>query len=170
MKRNRRPDELFMSDEDKDFVLSMTEGPGCIVVRDTDGKNINAYDDNQIEVAFSQEDENGWGAGGGGNVTTQDLKAMADCIREVTTAGYSTSRKYSCQKDIFKMEISYDADTDRYTFTGALIEMLCWEYHICITKTDLTRAALDEYIEPFFVWEKEHPIVEQRIRRSKYGD
>jgi hypothetical protein len=158
-----------MSEGEKYFSLSMSEGPGDIVIRDTDGKNVCAYDDNQVETLFSQSDEGGWGAGGGGNVTTKDLKAMADCIRDVIY-GYSTSRKYSCQKDVFKMEISYDADTDRYTFTGALIEMLCWEYHISITKTNLTRAGLDEYIEPFFIWEKEHPVVKKRIRRKKYGD
>ncbi len=169
MKRDRDPDELFMSEGSTYFSLSMTDGPGCIVVKDIDGKNVNAYDDNQVEISFSQNDEGGWGACGGGNVTTKDLKAMADCIRDVIW-GYSISRKYSCQNDIFKMEISYDADADSYTFTGALIEMLCWEYHISITKNNLTREGLDEYIEPFFIWEKEHPIVNEQIRRSKYGD
>ena len=169
MEARRDPDCLVMSEGEKRFSLSMNDGPGEILIRDTDGKNIHAYDDNQVEFAFSQNDEGGWGFGEGGNVTTKDLKAMADCIRDVV-GGYSICRKYSCQNDVFKMEISYEADTDSYTFTGALIEMLCWEYHISITKTNLTRAGLDEYIEPFFIWEKEHPVVRERIRRNKYGD
>ena len=169
METQRDPDCLVMSEGEKYFLLSMADGPGIIVIRDTDGQNIHAYDDNQVETSFSQNDEGGWGAGQGGNVTTKDLKAMADCIRDVIW-GRSACRKYSCQNDVFKMEISYDADTDSYTFTGALIEMLMWEYHISITKTNLTREGLDEYIEPFFIWEKEHPVVKKRIRRSKYGD
>ena len=51
-----------------------------------------------------------------------------------------------------------------------LAGMLCWEYHISITKNNLTREGLDEYIKPFFIWEKEYPIVKEQIRRSKYGD
>ena len=169
MESRRDPYCLVMSEGKKRFSLSMTDGPGEILIRDADGKNIHAYDDNQVEFAFSQSDEEGWGCGCEDNVSTRDLNAMADCIRDVIE-GYSRCRQYKCQKDLFKIEISYDPVTDRYTFTGALIEMLMREYHISITKNNLTREDLDEYIEPFFIWEKEHPIVEQRIRRSKYGD
>ncbi len=158
-----------MSEGEKYFSLSMTDDPGEILIRDTDGRNIHAYDDNQVEFVFDQRDEGGWGCGCEENVTTKDLKAMADCIRDVI-GGHSFCRKYICQQDLFKMEISYDPNTDTYTFTGALMEMLCRDYHISITKTNLTRAGLDEYIEPFFIWEKEHPVVKNRIRRSKYGD
>ena len=101
METNRDPDCLVMSEGEKYFLLSMADGPGIIVIRDTDGQNIHAYDDNQVETSFSQNDEGGWGAGQGGNVTTKDLKAMADCIRDVIW-GYSISRKYSCQNDILK--------------------------------------------------------------------
>ena len=169
MEARRDPDCLVMSEGEKRFSLSMNDGPGEILIRDTDGKNIHAYDDNQVEFAFSQNDEGGWGCGCEDNVSTRDLRAMADCIRDVI-GGHSFSRKYTCQNDLFKMEISYDPVTDKYTFTGALIEMLMREYHISITKANLTRDDLDEYIGPFFIWEKEHPVVKQRIRRSKYGD
>ena len=108
MEAIKDPDCLVMSEGEKRFSLSMNDGPGEILIRDTDGKNIHAYDDNQVEFAFSQNDEGGWGCGCEDNVSTRDLRAMADCIREVTTAGYSTSRKYSCQKDISFVTIFYD--------------------------------------------------------------
>ena len=164
METRKDPDCLVMSEGDKRFSISMIDGPGEIQIRDIYGKNIHAYDDNQVEFSFSQNDEGGWGCGSGDNVSTRDLRAMADCIRDVIW-GHSVYRKYSCQNDVFKIEISYEADTDSYTFTGALVEMLMREYHISITKTNLTRADLDEYIEPFFIWEKEHPVVKKRIRR-----
>ena len=47
-----------------------------------------------------------------------------------------------------------------FPFTAALINMLTWDYHITITMNDLTKNALDEYIQPFFEWEREFPIVE----------
>lgn len=160
METKKDPDCLVMSEGDKSFSISMTDDPVEILIQDTNGGYLRTYDDNQVEFFFSQNDERGWGFGCEEHVSTRDLKEMADCIRDVIW-GRSVCRKYSCRNDVFKIEISYDADTDSYTFTGALVEMLMREYHISITKTNLTRAGLDEYIEPFFIWEKEHPVVKK---------
>lgn len=151
------PDNFYMEDGNKYISFSMNYSPGEKVARNKQEQNVHVKDDDLVETSFAQNDEGGWGFGEGGCVTRGDIRAMADCIRSVI---YNNEmyNQYSCMNNVFRIEISYDCNTDRYTFTGALMEMLCWQYQITITKTDLTRAALDEYINPIFIWEKEYPV------------
>ncbi len=152
-----RPDRFYMEDGIKYISFTMCHSPGEKVARNKQGQNVHVRDYDLVETSFAQNDEGGWGFGEGGSVTREDIRAMADCIRSVIYKN-EMYNQYSCMDNVFRIEISYDCNTDRYTFTGALMEMLCREYQITITKSDLTRAALDEYIEPFFIWEKEYPV------------
>ena len=138
------PDIFYMEDGVKWISFSMNHSQ-------------DVEDDDLVETSYAQNDEGGWGFGEAESVTRKDIRAMADCIRSVIYRNEDCNQ-YSCMNDVFRIGISYDCNTDQYTFTGALIEMLVRKYHITITKTDLTRAALDEYIEPFFIWEKEYPV------------
>ncbi len=112
---------------------------------------------NQIEICYREDYEDGWGFGGGEFFSTFDIKAMADCIRSVIYMR-ETKASYTCQNKVFRIEIEYDASGDTYSFTAALIETLHRDFYISITKSELTRIALDEYIQPFFEWERKYPI------------
>ena len=155
----KEPDQLLIKDGIKRIFLSMSRRKciGCHIGED--GRMVDDLDENQIEICFRQDDEHGWGAGGGEYVSTSDIKAMADCIRGVICMKLARA-EYACQKDLFRIILEYDSDKGTYTFTAALINMLTWDYHITITMNDLTKNALDEYIQPFFEWEREFPIVE----------
>ncbi len=155
--RKRTPGELFIEEEEKQIILSMHGKKYIGWHEDEDGEVIDEFDDNQIEISYREDDEYGWGVGGYEYFSTSDIKAMADCIRSVIQMK-QTRAEYFCQDDIFKLCVEYDSDNERFSFTVALIETLMREYHITITKTNLARAALDEYIQPFFEWENEYPI------------
>ncbi len=156
MRRNN-PGELIIEDDKRQIILSMDDKKYLGWHEDESGEIIDEIDDNQIEICYREDDEDGWGVGGGEYFSTADIKAMADCIRSVIQLK-QTRAEYSCQDDIFRLCIEYDPYNDRFSFTVALIETLMREYHIVITKSGLTRSALDEYIQPFFEWEKEYPI------------
>ncbi len=162
----RRQDELVIAEGEKFILLSMEKEKYLGWHIDEDGEIVDEIDENQIEICYREDDENGWGVGGGEYFSTADIKAMADCIRSVI---YKKQAKasYSCQQDVFRICLEYDSTEDIYSFTAALIETLNWEYHISITKTGLTRSALDEYIQPFFEWEREFPIKENQ--EGKHG-
>ena len=119
---------------------------------------IDESDGNQIEINFREDEEDGWGVGGGEYVSTADIKSMADCIRSVINKE-QVSASYTCQDDLFRIEISCNETEDTYTFSVAMLEILMRDHHISITKTGLTRSELDEYIEPFFIWEQIFPII-----------
>ena len=144
------PDNFYMEDGIRYISFSMNHS--------SDEKEMN---DDLVETSYAQNDEGGWSFGEGECVTREDIRAMADCIRSVIYKN-EMYNQYSCLDNVFRIEITYDCNTDRYSFTGALMEMLVREYQITITKTDLTRAALDEYIKPFFIWEKEYPVVKRK--------
>ena len=156
-----RLDTLEIRDEKKQIILSMEREKYTGWHEDEDGNIIDEIDRNQIEISYREDDEEGWGVGGGEYVTTMDIKNMADCIRSVIYFK-EASAEYSCQNDLFRLAISYNAQTEIFSFTAALIETLTREYHITITKDNLSRSALDEYIQPFFEWEQEFPIVDDK--------
>ncbi len=156
-----RPDTLEIWDDKRQIILSMEGAKYIGWHEDEDGNIIDELDKNQIEISYREDDEEGWGVGGGEYVTTVDIKNMADCIRSVIYLK-EDSAEYSCQNDLFRLAISYDAQNESFSFTAALIETLTWEYHITITKDNLSRNTLDEYIQPFFVWEREFPIVDDK--------
>lgn len=116
------------------------------------------YDDNSIEVYYREEDDDGWGAGGSEYISTHDIRSMADSIRQVLHRKTSETH-YETENDLMRISIRYDDLTDRYFFSVGLLETLMREYHITVEKSNLHISELEEYITPFFEWERQHPIV-----------
>ena len=152
------PDELVIWDEKNQiifhpYILDYLGG-------DWEGDYwVDTFDGNRIEISFREDEEDGWGVGGDEYITTADIKAMGDCIRGVINKE-TPAAKYSCLDDIFRLELSYHAENDTYTFTVALLEFLIRDHHIAVTKIGLSREELDEYISPFFIWEQKFPVIE----------
>lgn len=151
--RKKRDDALVISENEKLIIISMA-GPRY------NGFHFGeeCYDANEIEINYREDDENGWGVGGDEYISTTDIKKMADCIRSVLFCQKDTAH-YACKNDTIRIAISFREESGTYSFTVALIETLEREYHITITKNDLPLNALEEYIAPFFAWEKQYPIV-----------
>ena len=164
-----QPDELYIRDNEKLLLISMERkdyigshyGPNNEIVDD--------FDDNKIEIFYKQADEGGWGSGGGVYFSTYDIKNMADGIRAVTGKTESDF-SYSCLDDMFRMELHYNPDTDSYIFTASMMETLLGEYYITVTKDSLTEAGLEKYVQPFFEWEKQYPIVKNSTVKGKQTD
>ena len=152
------PDELVLRDGVKQIRLSMDHKKYLGWHEDSEGNFIDEFDENQIEICYREDDEEGWSAGGGRYISINDIQAMAESIRDVITMK-KPDTEYHCQDDIIRVVLSYDPQSDSFTLTVGLIETLCGEYHITITKPGLSRDALDEYIQPFFEWEKNYPII-----------
>ena len=110
-----------------------------------------------VEFSYYQEDEEGWGSGTDEYLSREDLTNMAEGIRTIFRRERD-SFEYSCSCDIFRLGLSYDPNEDRYTFTAALQETFEREYHITITKDNLTVEELEPYIFPFYVWEYWYPV------------
>ena len=153
----KEPNELIISEGEKQIILSADKIKLVSWHTAEDGKIIPEFDESQIEISYREDDEEGWGAGSDEYFSTADIKAMADCIRSVINKK-DLSAEYICQNDLFRIHIGYDPLNDTYSFTAALIETLTREYHITITKTGLTLSELDEYIQPFFEWERKFSI------------
>ncbi len=162
--KQRELGELIIEDGKKRIILSMDKKKYLGWHTNEAGEIVDKLDDNQIEISYREDDEEGWGAGGDEYFSTYDIKAMADSIRSVILFKQSKA-DYSCQDDIFRMSIEYNADKECFSFTAAIIETLMREYHISITKTALTRKSLDKYIQPFFEWEKMFPICRDQVRK-----
>lgn len=156
--KDRRTDELKIEDGKKLIILSMDKEKYIGWHTDSDGNIVEEVDRNQIEIAYREDDEDGWGIGGDEYFSTYDIKNMADGIRNVIHHK-TDAFQYSCQNDIFRVKIGYNIQSELFSFSVALIETLCWEYHIEITKDNLSLSALEEYIQPFFEWEKQYPVV-----------
>ena len=156
--KDRRTDELIIEDGEKLIILSMEREKYAGWHTDSDGNIVDEIDRNQIEISYREDDEDGWGIGGDEYFSTYDIKNMADGIRSVIHHK-TTAFQYSCQDDIFRLKISFDIQSESFSFSAALLETLCREYHIEIIKDNLTLSALEEYIQPFFEWEKQYPIV-----------
>lgn len=156
--KNRRTDELIIADGEKLIILSMKSEKYIDWHTNSDGKIVDEIDRNQIEISYREDDEDGWAVGGDEYFSTHDIQNMADGIRNVIHHKANVFQ-YSCQDDIFRLKISYDAQSESFSFSAALIETLGRKYHIKISKRDLTLSGFEEYIQPFFEWEKQYPIV-----------
>lgn len=154
----KREDELVLDDGKKQIKLSMLDKKCIGWHQDSEGYIIDEYDDNQIEISYSEDDDEGWGVGDDEYISTNDIRSMAQCIRDVM-ALKKTKAEYQCQDDIIRISLSYDQQSNRFTITVGLIETLLREYHITITKSGLSRKELNEFAQPFFEWEKEYPVV-----------
>lgn len=155
MARRKDPDEFRIYDDTKQLVLSLY---GFKAIENTEDEDdyVVVYDVNQIEMHFRQDDGDFWGAGGGDYLSTQDIWSMGQCIRNVIF-NKKDSDEYTCQKDLFRIALSRDQESDTYTFTASMLNLLGRDNHITITKAGLTRDALDEYITPFLLWPKYMP-------------
>lgn len=119
---------------------------------DTEGGNTST-ERNQIEFSYWEKDADGWGFGSEEYISTSDVKGMAECVRKVIYKQQPMS-EYSCQNDIFRIRLEYSELSDVFSFTAELINTATYESYISATKDKLTRNALDEYIQPFFEWER----------------
>lgn len=150
--RELRKDELFITDGEKLILLSMAEEKYLGWHTTDDGQIVDDIDSNQIEIAYREEDENGFGFGGGEYISRLDIHHMAEGIRKAVQ-NQEKEFSYSCQDDVFCLKLEYDPNTELFSFTASLVETLSWEYHITITKDNLSLEELDQYIQPFFEWE-----------------
>ena len=153
----KETDELILCDGKKYIRLSMFQKKTTGCHKDSTGNHIIDYDESQIEISFREDDENGWGGGGGEYIAISDIHEMANCIRDVTLRKKEKS-EYQCQNDTMKISLEYYTQSESYTFTVSLLQMFMRNYHISITKTNLSINELDEYIQPFFEWETKFPL------------
>ncbi len=149
---NKEPDEFRIFDDTKQIVLSLYGFKDVENYEDGDGYVV-VYDVNQIEMHFRQDDGDFWGAGGGDYLSTRDIRNMSECIRNVIF-DKKNSDEYTCQQDLFRIALSHEQDSNTYTFTASMMNLLGRDEHITVTKTGLTREALNEYITPFLIWPK----------------
>ena len=150
--------KFYIKDSEKNILIEMEQKKYLGWHHDAEGTIIDEEDDNLIEFFYGQTDDGGSGCGDGVYISTVDIKGIADCIRSVINQRESFS-EYHTSNDLIRISIGYNAENDRYTFGIAMLEMLCGEYHITITKDDLTISELNAYIDPFFEWEKQYPII-----------
>ena len=159
MQTEKSADELVIFDDERFLRLSM-EGKKCTGWhKNENGNIIHEFDDNLIEISYREDDEHGWSAGADEFITTLDIREMANCIRNVIFDKQIHS-EYHCLNDILRISLVFDPLSDRFSFTVGFIETLMYEYHITITKAELTQEELDEYIQPFFEWEHQFPVVD----------
>ena len=173
MSNNRGPDELVIWNDENQIIFHLTEPKYVKSYEDEDEDYefwVTETDGNQIEVSYRYDEKEGWGIGGSEYVSTRDVKEMADCIRSVINKEQPAA-KYVCQDDLLRIEISYSAADDTYSFAASMLETLMRDHHITVTKDRLSREQLEEYIRPFFIWEKKYPILEGdgilRVRRDE---
>lgn len=150
--------EFHIEDEHKEILLTMDNVMYIGRHINNDGESVNEFNRNQIECSYREVDEGDWGIGCNEYLSTADLKSMADGIRSVI---YKQAERftYSCQDDFFCIELQYDHCSESYSFTAAILDTFLRENHIAITKNSLSYAQLEEYILPFFEWEKQYPTV-----------
>ena len=151
----RDPGELILSEGEKLIILSMR---GKKFIDGGNDASDEIYDDNQIEISYREDDEDGCGIGNDEYITTADITAMAGGIRNVISNNTETF-EYHCQDNMIRLNLQYDRRSGSYSITVGILETLLREEHISITKTGLSRAALNELVQPFFEWEKLFPVV-----------
>ncbi len=150
------PDVLSIAEENRRITLAAVDTKSWW--GSENGFSVFRNDYNQIELTYAYTDEYGVSFGLDEYISTFDIKYMADCIR-IVIYQITNKAEYSCQHDLLRICIEYDPVNDVFTFTVAFAETLTWECHITVSKAGLTRSALDEYIQPFFLWERKYPIV-----------
>ena len=122
--------------------------------RDNIENNINV-----LELSYRQEDKEGWGAGGGEYITTQDIAEISHGIQRVLKKEFNQFT-YSCLDEVIKLSINVKTN-GLLDFTFSMIETLCREYYITITMNDLTSEEFTEKTKVFIEWEKQFPILEK---------
>lgn len=153
--------------------LEFFDGHNCIIMsidgRGNDGhysENDWRCDANLVEISYREDEGDEWGIGSDEFISTTDIKGMAECIRNVM---YHKKDKdhYECRNDILHILLEFHKDTDTYTLALSLIETLIRDHHITVMRDSLTKAELEKYTNPFFVWEKQYPII--KSNQTNYG-
>ena len=148
--------------EENDIAFRIEEGENAIDISMWEERS---EDPEEIEFTYYECYIGGYGIGCHEFVSRHDLKNMADGIRDVLYKRRD-SFCYACLDDVFRIRLSYDWQSDSYTFAAELIDTLAaalidtqlGNYYISAQKSDLSEAALEAYTFPFFEWEKQYPI------------
>jgi hypothetical protein len=114
---------------------------------------------NIIELSYRQEDKEGWGAGGGEYITTQDIATISKGVQQIIKKEVDNF-SYACLDEIIKINVNVK-DGDLLTFSVSMRETLCGEYFIVITLSDLTFEKFKEITGFFTEWERTFPTLEQ---------
>ncbi len=122
--------------------------------RDNTENNINV-----LELSYYQEDEDGWGFGGGEYITTQDLAEISHGIQQILKKEFNQFA-YSCLDEIIKISIDVKAN-GLLDFTVSMIETLCRESYITFTMNNLTFEEFAEKTKIFIEWERQFPTLEK---------
>lgn len=121
--------------------------------RDNTENNINV-----LELSYRQEDEEGWGAGGGEYITTQDIAAISNGVQQIIRKE-TPQFSYSCLNEIIKINVDINTNS-LVDFNFLMIETLCREYYITITMSNLTFEEFAEKTKVFIKWERQFPTLE----------
>lgn len=113
---------------------------------------------NIIELFYHQEDEGGWGAGGGEYITTQDIASISKGIQQITNKEIKKF-SYHCLNDIIQIHIARN-ENHLITFTVSMLETLEGKYHISITLKDLSLFEFTKYTKVFIEWERKFPTLD----------
>ena len=152
---NGTPNADFEIFDEKNYIILSLEGRG------NDGRFCEddwRCDANLVEVSYRIDEGDEWGAGCDEFISTADIKRMADCVRNVM---YRQNDKdhYECRDDIARISLKFHKDSDTYMLAVSFIETLIRDHHITVTKNNLTKAGLEEYVNAFFAWEKKYPVI-----------
>lgn len=115
---------------------------------------------NIIELSYRQEDESGWGAGGGEYITAQDIAAVSKGVQQI----FKRERgqfSYNCLNEIIKIDVIVK-ENDLITLKFSMIETLCREYYIIIEFNDLSFEEFANKTNIFTEWERKFPVLEQK--------
>ncbi len=130
--------------------------------RDLWGNNHRRNTENNInilELSYRQEDGEGWGAGGGEYITTQDILAISTGIQRVLKKE-TRQFTYGCLDEVIKIRVDVK-ESGLIAFTFSMIETLCREHYITITMDNLTFEEFENKTKIFIEWEKQFPTLEK---------
>lgn len=161
--RDKRKDEFYMEDDVRQIILSPKGEKLIDWHMDEDEEEFGEYDRNLIEMCYREDDEDGWGAGGGEYLSTMDFRNIVDGVGSVIRHEKQEFR-YCCLNDLFRLKISFDPTSGTFSLTAALLETLCRDYHITITKDGLTLPELEQYVQPFYEWEACFPVIDGKAK------
>ena len=116
---------------------------------------------NILELSYRQEDEDGWGAGGGEYITAQDIAAISEGIQKIIGKKI-TNFSYSCLDDIIQISVAAN-EKSLITLTISMLETLGRKYYISITQKDLSLAEFEENTKMFIEWERMFPTLDPSL-------
>lgn len=115
---------------------------------------------NIIELSYRQEDEGGWGVGGGVYITTQDIAAVSKGVQQIIKRELEQF-SYDYLGELIKINVTVN-ENGLITFKVSMLETLCGEYYIIVELNNLTFKEFSERTNVFIEWERKFPTLEQR--------